>query len=319
MGNKHVEKLTVFTPVYNRSGIIMHLFQSLCIQTIKDFEWIIVDDGSEDNIAQVVEKFKEHDTGFEIRYFEQAHGGKHRAINYAIDKAKGEYFFIVDSDDRIVGDAIELILSWIQKIESRSDIAGVAGLCISQDGIVWGGTPRIQKNDFIECTNFERKKYNLLGDKAEIYKTDILKQFPFPEFEGEYFITENVCWDAIAAAGYCLRWYNIPIYICEYLDDGITKNGANDISGYIKNYRGYCFYIKQSMSIVPFKERMYRFYWYDKTRKKEKISLLNAAEDIDFSKEKYCLNLFLMPIAYLMRKWDVLMEKWDVRNGSGKS
>ncbi len=297
----------------------MNLFQSLCIQTIKDFEWIIVDDGSEDNIAQVVEKFKEHDAGFEIRYFEQVHGGKHRAINYAIDKAKGEFFFIVDSDDRIVGNAIELILSWIQQIRNRSDIAGVAGLCISQDGIVWGGTPRTHKNGFIECTNFERKKYNLLGDKAEIYKTDILKQFPFPEFDGEYFITENVCWDAIAAAGYCLRWYNVPIYICEYLDDGLTKNGANDISGYIKNYRGYCFYIKQSMSIVPFKERMYRLYWYDKTRRIEKISLSSAAEDINFSRQKYCLNLFLMPVAYLMRKWDFLMEKWDIRNGNGNS
>ena len=309
MESKYVKKLTVFTPVYNRSKIIMNLFQSLCIQTIKDFEWIIVDDGSEDNIAQVVEKFKEHDAGFEIRYFEQVHGGKHRAINYAIDKAKGEFFFIVDSDDRIVGNTIELILSWIQQIRNRSDIAGVAGLCISQDGIVWGGAPRTQKNDFIECTNFERKKYNLLGDKAEIYKTDILKQFPFPEFDGEYFITENVCWDAIAAERYCLRWYNVPIYICEYLEDGLTKNGANDISGYTKNYRGYCFYIKQSMSIVPFKEKMFRFYWYNKTRKTMKKSLLNAAKDISLSKEQYCFNLLVfMPIAYLLRKMDKLKE-----------
>lgn len=310
------KRLTVFTPVYNRSKIIINLFNSLCDQTVKDFEWIVVDDGSDDNIDEVVKQFMDQKTGIPIRYFKQKHGGKHRAINYALGKAEGEYFFIVDSDDMLTDNAVELILKWIEKIKDRHDIAGVAGLRISKNGIVWGGNPELQGNTFVECSNLDRKKYNLLGDKAEIFKTAILRRSPFPEFEGEYFVTENVCWDAIAHMGYKIRWYNIPIYVCEYLDDGLTKNGANGIDGHMRNYKGYCFYVEQSMHIVPFKDRMYRLYWYNNTRKRMKKSLSDAAKDIKISKDRYCVNLFiLMPIAYLLRKLDKLKEMWKKKNG----
>ena len=42
--------VTVFTPVYNREKEIVKLYESLCRQTVKDFEWIVVDDGSKDNV-----------------------------------------------------------------------------------------------------------------------------------------------------------------------------------------------------------------------------------------------------------------------------
>ena len=92
--------ITIFTPTYNRAYILPILFESLKIQTVKEFEWIIVDDGSTDNTESLIYKFKE-ECNFSIRYFKKENQGKHIAINFGVEKAKGNLFFIVDSDDYI--------------------------------------------------------------------------------------------------------------------------------------------------------------------------------------------------------------------------
>lgn len=302
-------KLTVFTPAYNRANLLIKLYDSLSEQTIKSFEWIIVDDASTDNTKSVVESFLGKENEFEISYYCQEHGGKHRAINYALNKAKGSFFFIVDSDDYLVDNAVELVLNWIESIEENELIAGVAGLKISPEGKLWG----LKHNDeiadrvgtFVDASNFERKKYDLLGDKAEVYRTEILKKYALPEFEGEYFVTEAVCWDAIAGAGYKLRWYYEPIYVCDYLEDGLTRTGANELKGRINNYQGYCYYIRQSLKIVPMKEKMVRFRAYNKTRKAMNKSISDSAKDLEISAVEYLFNLYvLMPVVYAMRMID---------------
>ena len=302
-------KLTVFTPAYNRANLLIKLYDSLCAQTVKSFEWIIVDDASTDNTKSVVESFLKKENGFEISYYCQEHGGKHRAINYALNKAKGSFFFIVDSDDYLVDNAVELVLNWIESIEENKLIAGVAGLKISPKGKLWG----LKSNDeiadrvgtFVDASNFERKKYDLLGDKAEVYRTEVLKKYAMPEFEGEYFVTEAVCWDAIAGAGYKLRWYYEPIYVCDYLEDGLTKTGANELRGRSNNYQGYCYYIRQSLKIVPMKEKMVRFRAYNKTRKAMNKSISDSAKDLEISTVEYLFNLcVLMPVVYAVRMVD---------------
>lgn len=67
-------------------------------------------------------------------------------------------------------------------------------------------------------------------------------KYPFPEFDGEKFISETSVWDRIAAEGYSLRWFNDIICICEYLEDGITKNNNVDVK--LNNFRG-CSYIEK--------------------------------------------------------------------------
>ena len=75
----------------------------------------------------------------------------------------------------------------------------------------------------MDASSLERRKLHIEGDKAEVFDVEVLKAHPFPEFDGEYFVTEAVCWNAIAANGYKIRWYHEPIYYCEYLEDGLTK------------------------------------------------------------------------------------------------
>ena len=89
--------VTVFTPVYNRKNLIGNLYQSLLSQTYKNFEWIIVDDGSTDDIDEIIKSYQNEDRIL-IRFIKQENGGKHRAINNGVLHAKGELFYIVDSD-----------------------------------------------------------------------------------------------------------------------------------------------------------------------------------------------------------------------------
>lgn len=218
--------ITVFTPTYNRKDLIDRLYQSLLQQTQKNFEWLVVDDGSTDDTEKIFEQLLSEQKPFSIRYIKQENGGKHRAINNGIKKASGELFFIVDSDDYLTENAVEKINQWIATLDGSHKWAGIAGLRGLTKNRVLG--QRNTSSKFIDAKNSDRRKYNLLGDKAEVYFTDVLKQHPFPEIPGENFISEEIVWNAIARDGYYLRWFNEIIYICDYLDGGLTKDNSKD-------------------------------------------------------------------------------------------
>lgn len=210
--------LTVFTPVYNRAYIISHLYQSLCRQSCKDFEWLIVDDGSTDNLASLVKQFIAEDK-VNIRYIHQENGGKHRAINRGVREARGDFFFIVDSDDYISDDAVEWIIHTAQLIKDNDEFAGLSGIRIKPDGTKIGGGGDF---GYIDSSAIDiRLRYGIRGDLAEVFKTPILRQFPFPEIPGEKFCPEALVWFRIARK-YKLRYAHKGIYICEYLPDGLT-------------------------------------------------------------------------------------------------
>lgn len=302
--------LTIFTPTYNRGHLLPILFDSLCKQARKDFEWIIIDDESTDNTSEIVQSFIKSPNDFNIRYFVQNHGGKHRALNKAFNLAEGEFFLIVDSDDYLTTDAVMKILNWIEQVRDNGKIAGIAGLRVTSQNEVIGKTPKFKNRNWMDASNFERDKYGLLGDKAEIYRTDILKEHFFPEFHGEYFVTEAVCWDAIAAQGYKIRWFNEPIYVCEYLEDGLTKNGANELNGHLENYHGYCFYIEQSLKIKPALQVVFDFLEYQKTTKYMGKNIKESANDIHVKYKKYLWNMYIkIPVLYCCKLFLNLKNK----------
>ena len=118
----------------------------------------------------------------------------------------------MDSDDYLKHDAIESVQKWIVTIDQDPYFAGVSGLRSNSKGNVIGTFPI--GSAFVDATNLEREKYKLLGDKAEIYRKDILLAYPFHEYPNERFLPEAVVWDRIARDGYKLRWYNQVICIC---------------------------------------------------------------------------------------------------------
>lgn len=212
--------LTVFTPTYNRAYILGKLYESLCRQTAGDFEWIVVDDGSTDGTEALVRGWAGA-APFPLRYLRQANGGKHRAINRAVREARGELFFIVDSDDYLADNAVERVLSQYAAVHGREDFAGVCGMRVYPDGHRVGGDAGFT---VLECNSQEfRYKFHVSGDLAEVFRTDVLRQYPFPEVPNEKFCPEALVWNRIAQK-YKLRFFNEPVYICDYLPDGLTKN-----------------------------------------------------------------------------------------------
>lgn len=228
-------KITVFTPTYNRAYIISKLYDSLKKQICKEFEWIIIDDGSTDNTESLVNDWLNEYNEFEIRYYRTTNGGKQRAINKAVYLAKYDYLFIVDSDDKLLPNSICSVIEWITPIDKDPGFAGVSGLRFNPQLSSYQSEASFGGKKYIDATNLERKTYNLTSDMAEVYKISVLKKYPFPVWKDETFTPECVVWDAIALDGYKIRWYNVPIYLCEYLDDGLTKG---EYRLYAKNLMG---------------------------------------------------------------------------------
>lgn len=210
--------LTIFTPIYNRAYIITKLYESLCRQTCDDFEWLIVNDGSTDNINELISKFQAENK-ITIRYLSQPNGGKHRAINNGVKHAQGVMFFIVDSDDYLTSDAVNFIKKEWNSIVGKDLFCGISGLRIRPDGKTIGSKC---VGNHIDCSVIDyRFKLRITGDKAEAWITSILQDNLFPEIEGENFITESIVWNRIGAVKQ-VRYTNHPIYICDYQKDGLT-------------------------------------------------------------------------------------------------
>lgn len=237
-------KITVFTPTYNRCYIIENLYHSLQKQTFKNFEWIVIDDGSSDGTDLLFDQILREKNDFTIIYEQTSNGGKHRAINRGVKKATGDLFFIVDSDDYLTDIALERIIYWEKSIpdEDKNLFCGICGLKGKSFSEHLGTT---FEGEFLDITSLERCNYRISGDKAEVFYTEILRKYPFPEFEGETFITECVIWDRIAYDNYKLRFFNEIIYICDYLPDGLS---AHSKELFLKSPQGYGLYIYQSIS-----------------------------------------------------------------------
>lgn len=213
--------ITILTPTYNRASLLPRLFDSLLRQTNKDFEWIVVDDGSTDDTRKVVANLKEKCGGaFPMGYVYKANGGKHMAINIGAERARGELLFIADSDDLLIDDALETVANSWHDISDDKSFAGIAGLDIAMDTreVIGSGLPQ----EHIDCNAIDiRYRHHVTGDMKEVFRTEVLREFPFPEFAGERFCPEQLVWFRMARR-YRLRYINKPIYIADYQPDGIT-------------------------------------------------------------------------------------------------
>lgn len=228
--------VTVITPTYNRAYTLGALYHSLVSQTDSDFQWIIVDDGSTDNTEELCNGFAES-SDFPVIYIKKENGGKHSALNEGIKHIDTPLTIIVDSDDKLTEDAIETIKYYYElyKTENvsvfafqRCDPAGKKTIDIGQD---------IIRDDYIRY----RIKNNLKGDMAEVFITEVLKRYPFPVFDGEKFLSEDVVWIELAKSNEYL-FINKAIYICEYLNDGLTSNDkpakfASPMGSMLRGYR----------------------------------------------------------------------------------
>lgn len=227
-------ELTIITPTYNRSKNLITLYDSLVAQSCKDFKWLIIDDGSNDDTEATVQSFINANR-LQIEYHKKANGGKHTALNFGIKLIDTELTFIVDSDDWLTESAVELILATKSKYAGENDICGFSFLRQYPNGKING---KQFKFDFIDTyINARINQKDMQADKAEVWFTRCLKEFPFPEFDGERFLGEDSVWIPMALK-YQMVFVNKAIYVSSYLDDGLTNNRRRNN---IKSPNG-CFY-----------------------------------------------------------------------------
>ena len=217
--------ISILTPTYNRGKLLLPLYESLKNLTFEDFEWLIVDDGSEDDTEQYALSWIAHNienAEFPIRYIKKSNGGKHTAINRGVREANGELILILDSDDTLPEDSLATIAQYYEQCKGYKDCAGVCGLMAHHDGQLIGtGFPK--EPMYESALQFRyAEKGNVTGDLLEVYKTSVMREFPFPEIENEKFCPESLVWNRIANK-YKLFCFNKVVYYRDYLDGGLTS------------------------------------------------------------------------------------------------
>ncbi|MCU7617832.1 glycosyltransferase family 2 protein [Chryseobacterium sp. PBS4-4] len=213
--------LTIFTPTYNRAYLLPKLFESLLRQGSQNFEWLIVDDGSTDNTAELISEFQKQ-ASFKITYFYQENQGKHIAINTALDKISTPYFLTIDSDDFLKDTGLEIVEKKLSLISSEHKIIGIASpIHILNNNISY--TQKIFTN-IIATTNELKFKYGFVGELTLIFKTDLAKKYKYPIFRGEKFMLESVVFDRMDSK-YKFLYINDSIVNAEYRPDGLTHQG----------------------------------------------------------------------------------------------
>ena len=212
--------LSIITPVFNRENLLQNCYQSLLAQASNDFEWIIVDDGSTDDTLAVAESFS---ASFEITVVTKPNGGKHTALNASHPYINGDFVLILDSDDTLIPSAVADVIEGWKKYKDQKEIGLITFLRGTDEN-----HPLCKAYDKDEGKPVDIIRYHreclISSDACEVIRTDLFKKYPFPEFEGEKFVAEGALWTRVSFTHQCI-YINKVIYICVYLEGGLTKSG----------------------------------------------------------------------------------------------
>lgn len=213
-------KLAIVTPVYNRAVELQMLFNSLLRQDCQEFTWYVVDDGSTDDSWDTAARMRSEAT-FPVEIFRKENGGKHTAVNLAMRHVVEPLTFIVDSDDVLPPNAVDIILDSFDEISDATGLCGISFLRRMEHATQEADFPEGELRGSYMDVRINR---GVTGDKAEVFYTRCLKEFPFPEFDGERFYHEDGVWVRLSSK-YEMLHENKVIYEGRYLEGGLTKGG----------------------------------------------------------------------------------------------
>lgn len=228
-------KLSILTATYNRASFLEKLYNSIIenIDSGLEVEWLIMDDGSEDNTREVVQKFIQ-DGKVEIKYYIQENQGKMSAINNLMQYATGDLIVDCDSDDYFSNDSFKKIKEEFEKTEKE----GLYAICFLKQ----------KENGKIDGTNFKNEistmfdlyfKEGTTGEKNLVYYADIRKQYKHELEHNEKFITEARMYHKMDEQ-YKIKCVNEVITIGDYQENGYTSNIIKTFTtspyGYLKYF-----------------------------------------------------------------------------------
>lgn len=188
---------TVYTPTFNRAHTLHRVFESLQAQTCRDFEWLVIDDGSTDDTSALMARYQ-NEAGFPVRYLQEPHRGAHYAHNLSLRESQGQLWLKLDSDDGCLPEALARLQQQWENLPAanRDAFSGVTGLCRDQNGTLVG--MRFPA-DPLDCSAAELEyRYKVRGEKWGCLRLDVLRQFPYPENVPGNFIPESYIWCQIS-------------------------------------------------------------------------------------------------------------------------
>jgi len=216
-------RFTVFTPTLNRGHVLHRVYDSLRAQTFRDFEWLVVDNGSTDGTADLIGRWQA-EADFPIRYIVQENRGVHVSWNRASAEARGELLLFIRSADAVVANALERFDAIWRSIpdEHRAEYSGVTVNCIDKEGRLVGTEfpePVLDSN-----SSEIRFRYKVKGEKWGFQRVDIMRAHPLPVVEGYIgYMPESIMWRAIGRE--CkTRYVNERLRI--YWQDQATSNSG---------------------------------------------------------------------------------------------
>jgi len=169
-------RFSVFTPTYNRARFLTRAYKSLAEQVYKDFEWVVVDDGSDDNTEELIRNFISENRLRSIRYIKKENGGKHTAWRIATPEFSSKYVVTLDSDDMLLPTALEVFNRYWTELEQSSDFDEfweVKGRTCDENGKLIG-TP-LPKNVIDSNAEEITYKYRVKGEMEGCRKVAVLR------------------------------------------------------------------------------------------------------------------------------------------------
>lgn len=217
-----MKTLTVFTPTFNRAYCLHQVYESLCRQTVQDFEWMVIDDGSTDFTTELVAGWKQ-ESKIDLQYYHKENGGLHTGYNTAIENIQTELCICIDSDDFMPDDAVSKILNhWL--INKAEKYAGIIGLDFYKGGKSIGGDlPNIKSVRYIDLID----KYKYKGDTKMVHRTELLKRFvPMPSIKSEKNFNPIYIFLQVDST-HPLLILNENLCFVDYQEDGMSNNIFN--------------------------------------------------------------------------------------------
>lgn len=282
--------LTIFTPAFNRANTLPRLYDSLQRQSSKDFEWLIVDDGSKDNTKDIVAEWIS-EKKIPIRYIHQKNQGMHGAHNTAYKNIYTELNVCIDSDDFMPDNTVPLILEFWKKHGSNK-YAGIIGLDQYLTGGIIGKPFPVNLK---ETTLLDYYENGGSGDKKLVYRTEIINEYPeYPIFEGEKYVGLAYKY-YLVDQDYPLLTLNEPLVIVDYQPDG---SSFSMFKQYWNNPKGFAFYRKEKMKVLKsplkiFKENIHYV----------SSSLISGNPKFIQESPRKMMTLLALPAGWLLKKY----------------